>query len=80
MLSKALKPNKVLVNYAMVSASSSQPLQTRAFGSNPGIFHRVFNTLDKSTQAYQTVRHDPTAPLAVSLSNSLTSCEGTLPR
>jgi hypothetical protein len=36
---------------------------TRSFGSNPGIISRVFNTLDTTTTAYQTVTYDPTVPL-----------------
>lgn len=35
----------------------------RNFGSNPGVVSRVFNTLDKNTQAYSVARFDPTVPL-----------------
>jgi len=35
----------------------------RAFGTNPGIFHRVFNTLDKNTTAYQVARFNAGEPL-----------------
>jgi hypothetical protein len=40
----------------------------RAFGTNPGVIHRIFNTLDKSTSAYGVARFDPTLPLEVSIS------------
>merc|ERR1712086_1061739 len=54
MLSKAIRPNnKTILNICM----------RRSFGANPGIFHRIFNTLDKNTSAYQVARADPTAPL-----------------
>jgi processing peptidase subunit beta len=35
----------------------------RTFGTNPGILHRVFNTLDRGTHAYGVARFDPSAPL-----------------
>lgn len=74
MLSKAIKPNKLLVNMVMVScltpALTTYILQRRAFGTNPGIFHRVFNTLDKNTLAYKVARHDPVEPLSVSGSDT----------
>jgi len=54
MLSKAIKPSR----YALAD------VLRRNFGTNPGIFNRVFNTLDTSTAAYQVVTHDPTIPLA----------------
>lgn len=40
-------------------------LQNRAFsGTNPGIISRVFNTLDRGTQAYQVARSSNLTPLA----------------
>jgi len=42
MLSKVLRPNTIAL------ASTLR----RTFGTNPGMFHRVFNTLDKKTSAY----------------------------
>jgi len=54
MLNKAIRPNnKTLLNICM----------KRAFGTNPGVIHRIFNTLDKSTSAYGVARFDPTLPL-----------------
>lgn len=35
----------------------------RTFGTNPGILHRVFNTLDRGTHAYGVARFDPNTPL-----------------
>jgi len=54
MLSKATR---------VLSRSATHQVMTRAFSANPGIFHRIFNTLDKNTTAYQVARADPTAPL-----------------
>jgi len=54
MLSKAIRPNnKTILNICM----------RRAFGTNPGVLHRIFNTLDKGTSAYGVARFDPTEPL-----------------
>jgi len=58
MLSKVIRPNnKTLLKIKM----------NRAFGTNPGYIHRIFNTLDKNTSAYGVARFDPTEPLKVSL-------------
>ena len=35
----------------------------RAFGSNPGIINRVFNTFDKSTTAYSIAAYRPEVEL-----------------
>jgi len=53
MLSKALRP----INASLVRQYK------RTFGTNPGLLHRVFNTLDKGTHAYGVARFDPSAPL-----------------
>jgi len=53
MLSKAMRP----VNNQLVRQYK------RTFGTNPGILHRVFNTLDKGTHAYGVARFDPNTPL-----------------
>jgi len=54
MLAKAIRP----VNNHLVRSYK------RTFGTNPGILHRVFNTLDKGTHAYGVARFDPNTPLA----------------
>jgi processing peptidase subunit beta len=53
MLSKVIRPNNI--NFILTA--------NKAFSSNPGIFARVFNTLDRGTTAYSVARHDPTVPL-----------------
>ena len=53
MLSKAIQP----INAAVVRQIK------RTYGTNPGVFARVFNTLDKGTHAYSVARSDPAAPL-----------------
>jgi len=54
MLAKAIRP----VNNHLVKSYK------RTFGTNPGILHRVFNTLDRGTHAYGVARFDPHTPLA----------------
>lgn len=49
MLSKAIRP----INAAIVRQCN------RTYGTNPGVFARVFNTLDKGTHAYSVARFDP---------------------
>jgi hypothetical protein len=64
MLSKAIRPNNKSLFTASVSRNHSLTLsQKAAFGTNPGILHRIFNTLDKGTHAYSVARFDPTRPL-----------------
>jgi hypothetical protein len=53
MLSKAIRP----LNNQFVRTGQ------KAFGTNPGILHKVFNTLDKGTHAYGVARFDPNTPL-----------------
>lgn len=57
MLSKCLRP---------AQAAAANLAMKRTFGTNPGILHRIFNTMDTSTMAYQVARADPTQPLKVS--------------
>jgi len=52
MLSKAFRP----INKSLYVASKA------AFGSNPGILHRVFNTVDTNTHAYRVASFDPLQP------------------
>jgi len=53
MLSKAIRP----INNSVIQ------FYKRAYGSKPGVLHRIFNTLDKSTTAYSVARSDPTEVL-----------------
>jgi len=63
MLCKAFRPlNKSLMTAQVSACHPIDFVVQRAFGSNPGILHRIFNTVDTGTHAYRVATYDPLQP------------------